>query len=64
MKRSKRRNKPPAVFDYQRTNEAVWRDPRTGTILAPGAIQNWPTKADQNFIALYSKSANQPTVEI
>lgn len=21
---------------------SVWRDPRTGTILAPGAVQNWP----------------------
>eukprot|EP00966_Prymnesium_polylepis_P036231 840204-Prymnesium_polylepis.2 len=22
---------------------SVWRDPRTGTTLAPGAVQNWPT---------------------
>ena len=23
--------------------EYVWRDSRTNTILAPGAVQNWPT---------------------
>lgn len=25
----------------------VWRDKRTGTILAPGALQNWPTPREE-----------------
>ena len=27
-----------------------WRDLRTGIRLAPGAIQNWPTKQDEMYI--------------
>ena len=29
------------------TRALVWRDPRTGTVLAPGAIQNWPEDKTQ-----------------
>ena len=25
----------------------VWHDRRTGTVLAPGAVQNWPTRAEE-----------------
>ena len=25
----------------------MWRDPRTKTILAPGAVQNWPTPKEE-----------------
>ena len=27
-----------------------WRDLRTGIRLAPGAIQNWPTKQDEMYL--------------
>ena len=30
--------------------DVLWRDTRTWTILAPGAKQNWPTPADNQYI--------------
>lgn len=36
------------------TAENVWHDARTGMRLAPGAIQNWPTKQDEKQI-LYER---------
>ena len=39
-----------AVFDYVRTSESDWRDPTTGIRLAPGAIQNWPTREMERWI--------------
>ena len=30
--------------------EHIWHDARTGMRLAPGAIQNWPTKQDEKQI--------------
>ena len=32
------------------TPDVLWRDTRTRTILAPGAKQNWPTPADNQYI--------------
>lgn len=39
-----------AVFDYERSRENTWRDPRTQIILAPGGIRNWPSKAEEDMI--------------
>jgi hypothetical protein len=47
--------KPRAVFDFVRTTEAVWRDPKTGTLLAPGATQNWPTREIERWILTETK---------
>ncbi len=30
--------------------DSAWRDRRTGTILAAGAVQNWPTSREENQI--------------
>ena len=38
----------------------MWRDPRTGTILREGAIQNWPTPMEERFI--HSLRARAATV--
>ena len=43
-------HKPRAVFDYVATSETVWRDRKTGTRLAPGAVQNWPTREMEKWI--------------
>jgi hypothetical protein len=43
-------HKPRAVFDYVATSETVWRDRKTGTRLAPGAVQNWPTRETEKWI--------------
>lgn len=32
------------------SGDEKWKDPRTGTILAPGAVQNWPSPSDEAFI--------------
>lgn len=37
--------------------ETARRDPRTRTILAAGALQNWPTRADEEFLAKERKYA-------
>lgn len=46
-----RRNKPLAVHGFATTRENAWRDARTGVVLAPGASRNWPSRADESFIA-------------
>ena len=46
----KQQYKPLAVFNYMETNEAVWHDLKTGTRLAPGAVQNWPTRESEKWI--------------
>ena len=46
----KQQYKPLAVFNYMATNEAVWHDLKTGTRLAPGAVQNWPTRESEKWI--------------
>ena len=39
-----------AAFNFATSRENTWRDPRTNIILAPGAIRNWPTKAENELI--------------
>jgi len=40
--------------------EAVgWSDPRTGIRLAPGALQNWPTREDDRHIEKLKKSLSE-----
>ena len=46
----KQQYKPLEVFNYVATNEAVWHDRKTGTRLAPGAVQNWPTRESEKWI--------------
>ena len=46
----RKKYKPLEVFDYVASSEAVWRDRKTGILLAPGAVQNWPTKAEEMWI--------------
>lgn len=29
----------------------MWRDPRTGTILRDGAVQNWPSPREEEYIS-------------
>ena len=41
--------------------ENVWRDPTTGLRLAPGAIQNWPTRKDEAYLKhLYLSQNKKP----
>ena len=37
----------------QRWAENTWRDLRTGVIMAPGAVRNWPTRAEDVQIKLH-----------
>ena len=30
--------------------EHVWNDRRTGIRMAPGAVQNWPTRGEEKYI--------------
>jgi hypothetical protein len=54
-------HKPRAVFDFVRTSETTWRDPKTGTRLAPGAIQNWPTREAERWILEETKRGKLET---
>ena len=47
---TRKRCKPRAVFDYVKPSELEWCDHKTGTRLAPGAVQNWPTPATEEWI--------------
>jgi len=51
MPSSSKKHKPRAVFDYVATSEVVWHDPTTKLRLAPGAVQNWPTRDAERWIA-------------
>jgi len=53
---SRTRFKPRAVFNYVATNEAVWHDYETGTRLAPGAVQNWPTYSTEAWLQKQRKA--------
>jgi hypothetical protein len=39
-------NKIPEFFPGDVGRPSEWRDRRTGLILAPGAVQNWPTSSE------------------
>ena len=39
--------------------ESHWRDPRTGTRLAPGATQNWPTRSEEDQMKQEGASLNK-----
>lgn len=43
-------HKPKAVHNFMSSNENKWRDPRTGIVMAPGAVRAWPTKAEDAMI--------------
>ena len=34
-------------WDQGSTCSPVWRDRRTGIVMAPGAVRNWPTRAEE-----------------
>lgn len=46
---SRSRREIPECF-HGIEQKSDWRDPRTGLILAPGAIQNWPTQSELRWI--------------
>ena len=43
-------HKPRVVHNFMASVENTWRDQRTGLILAPGAVRNWPTKAEDAMV--------------
>lgn len=43
----------------QSRSENVWRDPRTGIRMAPGAIRNWPTEHELKNMAQWHYRAAQ-----
>ena len=46
MSRGRRTNK----HHIDGVSENNWKDKRTGTIMAPGAVRNWPTTREEEFI--------------
>ena len=38
------------LYPLGRVGEQRWVDPRTHTRLAPGALQNWPSKSDGDYL--------------
>lgn len=45
---TQKRTMPPGASGVMR--RGPWRDPRTKTPLAPGAVQNWPSADDLEFM--------------
>lgn len=44
------RERKPYISPQNTESEEGWHDPRTGLRLAPGALQNWPCKKDEDYI--------------
>ena len=44
------RNKFSAVHLHTKYSENTWKDARTGILLAPGGVRNWPTKTESDMI--------------
>ena len=55
---ARHRRKVPDCFDGV-GRESHWRDPRTGTRLAPGATQNWPTRSEEDQMKQERASLNK-----
>lgn len=49
MVRMRSRDKPFILPQNTESTEG-WRDKRTNIRLAPGAVQNWPTKDDEQYL--------------
>jgi hypothetical protein len=60
---ARHRRKVPGCF-YGVDRESHWRDPRTGTRLAPGAIQNWPTRYEEEQMKQDRASFNKAMREL
>lgn len=52
-------SKPWKLHDRERPGHIPWKDARTDTILAPGAVQNWPTTMEIYSIAKETAIANE-----
>ena len=55
---TQKRTMPPGASGAMRSGP--WRDPKTHTPLAPGAVQNWPSADDLKFLE-HTRATLPPT---